>query len=90
MFDADLGACLHQIQLCSLSDVAGWQAQSWALQQIGIDFFAEAKEVSDLRSQNISHCCTRKPAAPDVLSYAVGCSFRHCIPCICIFMPSSA
>lgn len=33
------------IQICSLSDIAGWQAQSSALQQIGIDFFAEAKEV---------------------------------------------
>lgn len=38
-----------QIQLCSLSDVAGWQAQSWVLQKAGIDFFAVAKKASALR-----------------------------------------
>ena len=52
---ADLVACLHQIQLCSLSDVAGWQAQSLALQQIGIDFFAEAKEASALTHKILLH-----------------------------------
>lgn len=58
MLVAEVGACLHQIQICSLSDIAGWQAQSSALQQIGIDFFAEAKEASTLRTQSIMHCCT--------------------------------
>lgn len=35
-----------QVQIGALTSTAGWQSQAWAMQNIGIDLFAEAKEAS--------------------------------------------
>lgn len=40
-----------QVQIGALTSVAGWQSQAWALQNIGIDLFAEAKEASSCQVQ---------------------------------------
>lgn len=44
-----------QVQIGSLTSVAGWQSQAWAMQKIGIDLFAEAKEASQTRVAVIPH-----------------------------------
>ena len=70
------GKTVIQVQMGSIVLVAGWEAQSWALQSAGVDLFSQAKEASTvlaclwccyscfsthLHSLVMAHSCTEWP-----------------------------
>ena len=42
------GSKLLQVEMGSITLVTGWEAQTWALAQVGIDLFSSAKEVTNV------------------------------------------